>query len=418
MKVAIVNQPFGVIYLPNPGSGISIWTHQVARHLARCADVIVYLRRGKAQTRTEVSEAVKYRRLSVRLDLLVLKALRLWWKYRHPERPIFDARGYYRRYALRAAKDLAAQQCDVVHVHNFSQFVPLIRARDPNVKIALHMHGEWLTQLDRATIEKRLEMADLIFGCSGYIVGKIQRRFPEFAGRCRVVFNGVDVNRFAKNGGNPRTTDRGDKRLLFVGRISPEKGLHVLIEAFRMVLQRYPRTRLEVIGPEWILPTEFLVEVSDDPKILELRSFYDGKSYLQELKRVLSKQVADRVSFLGKVRRGPLVEHYRGADVLVNASLSESFGMSLIEGMACQVPVVATRVGGMTEIVEQGHCGLLVEPNDPDALADAILRLLGNDELRRSFGEAGRAAVLRLFSWERITENVLNCYRDVLQSNA
>ena len=413
MKVAIINQPFGVIHIPNPGSGISIWTYEVARRLARRCDVLVYTRRGTSQTPVETSEGVQYRRISGFPDTWLLKVLRSWWRIRHVRSPIFDASLYYRAYIWKIARDLAGQRCDIVHLHNFSQFVPVIRACDPNVKIVLHMHGEWLTQLDPPTIAERLRMVDLIVGCSEYLTDKIRRRFPQFAERCRTIPNGVDVDCFVRPGGRAAKTNGDRWRLLFVGRISPEKGLHVLLEAFGRVLRHDPCAELEIVGPEWVLPTEFLLDVSDDPKVLQLRRFYNGSSYLAQLQARLPESVAARVTFPGLLTRKGLVGHYRRADMLINPSLSESFGMSLIEAMACQVPVLATRVGGMTEIVEQARAGLLVKPDDPGALADAILHLLGDDSLRQAFGRAGREAALQRFAWERVTECVWDCYRNI-----
>jgi glycosyltransferase involved in cell wall biosynthesis len=93
---------------------------------------------------------------------------------------------------------------------------------------------------------------------------------------------------------------------------------------------------------------------------------------------------------------------------LINPSLSESFGMSLVEAMAHGVPVIATCVGGMVEIVEMSKGGILAEPDDPRALADAILQLLSDEELRRSMGAAGQQSIPKHFSWDKIAED-LSC---------
>jgi glycosyltransferase involved in cell wall biosynthesis len=84
--------------------------------------------------------------------------------------------------------------------------------------------------------------------------------------------------------------------------------------------------------------------------------------------------------------------------------------------MACQVPVVATRVGGMTEIVEDGKTGILVEPGDADALAEAILKLLSNENLRSSMGKTAQSRAVEFYSWEKVAENLWNHYKTL--SNA
>ena len=123
------------------------------------------------------------------------------------------------------------------------------------------------------------------------------------------------------------------------------------------------------------------------------------------------------VSFCGLVPYSQVVSYYQNADILVNPSLSESFGRSLIEAMSCCVPVVATRAGGMPDVVGDGKTGLLVESNDPDGLAGAILQLLSDDELRSSMGQAGRRRVLELFTWEKLVENLSRNYEEILESS-
>lgn len=329
---------------------------------------------------------------------------------------MFASSLYHFGYAFQVATDLRKQKCDIVHILNYSQFVPVIRAFNPKIKIVLMMHCEWLTQLDRAMIEQRLRHADLAIGCSEYVTEKIRRRFPHLASRCQTVYDGVDIHRFTSKSDRIATKNNGAKRLLFVGRVSPEKGLHVLLDAFQKVALRCPQAELEIVGGEAIVAEQLLVALSDDPRVKELTSFYRG-SYFSHLRDKLPLWVATGVHFTGLVPNTDVVNYYRNSDVLINPSFSESFGMSLAEAMACRVPVVATRVGGMTEIVDEGKTGLLVDPGDAEALAEAILCLLSNEDMRKSMGKAGRKRVAELFSWERIAENLLSHYKNLLRSH-
>jgi glycosyltransferase involved in cell wall biosynthesis len=104
-----------------------------------------------------------------------------------------------------------------------------------------------------------------------------------------------------------------------------------------------------------------------------------------------------------------LRKEYRTASVLVNPSFSESFGMSLIEAMACGTPVIATRVGGMTEVVD--GVGRLTECGDAPALADAILSVLGNETAGAHAG--GRERVLQRYAWDRVAETLERCYEGI-----
>jgi glycosyltransferase involved in cell wall biosynthesis len=132
------------------------------------------------------------------------------------------------------------------------------------------------------------------------------------------------------------------------------------------------------------------------------QSFYTG-SYCEQLRRQADKQVPGHVDFtVGVLTHEEVRRRYAAADILVNPSLSETFGMSLIEAMAMELPVTATEIGGMKEIVRDGTTGLLVSPNDPHALADAMIMLLSDPARARQMGAAGRTSVLERFTWERI----------------
>jgi len=276
------------------------------------------------------------------------------------------------------------------------------------------MQCEWLTRLERASIARRLEKVDLILGCSDYLIHKVRRAFPELAGHCRTLYNGVDIERFIPNG---RSTSlcRGTGRLLWAGRISPEKGLHTLLVAFSEVARRYPAAQLELIGPVAELDLDTLLTCDDPSNVAPLAHFYDGQGYLSHLKQqAISLGLANRVAFRGPVPHRELVRHYQEADVFVFPSLwNELFGMPIIEAMSAGTPVVATRGGGIPELIEDGRTGLLVERNDATAMAGAILRLLGDDNLRESLRNAGRQRVIEHFSWDRIAGELLRHYSEI-----
>jgi glycosyltransferase involved in cell wall biosynthesis len=108
-------------------------------------------------------------------------------------------------------------------------------------------------------------------------------------------------------------------------------------------------------------------------------------------------------------------DFYRQARVLVNPSLSESFGMSLVEAMMHRLPVIATRIGGMPFIVEDGSSGHLVEPANPAALARAICDILENPEKARDMGRIGRQIAESRFTWEKSADTLLHHYQTLLQ---
>jgi glycosyltransferase involved in cell wall biosynthesis len=207
------------------------------------------------------------------------------------------------------------------------------------------------------------------------------------------------------------------RRLLFIGRISPEKGLHVLVEALPEVIKYYPQMQLTMVGPKVAAPVEFIAALSDDATVANLAAFYHGNYFTHLHERLQTLQITPHVTFAGPVPYACIVDYYGAADVVVQPSLSDAFPGPILEAMASGLPVVATRVGGIPESVEHEKTGLLVEPGDPQALARAILRLLTDDSLRRAMGKAARQRAVALFSWERVADDVLHQYKAALSNN-
>jgi glycosyltransferase involved in cell wall biosynthesis len=225
--------------------------------------------------------------------------------------------------------------------------------------------------------------------------------------------NGVDPTHFVARDPDQPSEHNGRKRLLFVGRVSPEKGVHVLLQAMEKVTAQYPNVELNVVGPPGAAPYEYMVLISDDPKVNALKKFYSGRFYkdhYQEHLQYIANGMPDHIHFTGSVPHAQTVDHYAQADVLINPSLTEAFGMSLVEAMCSRVPVVATRVGGMPAVVDDGTTGLLVEPDQPEALADAILCLLRDDSLRTAMGTAGYQRVHERYTWDLIAESLWDQY--------
>lgn len=416
MKIAYVNQPFDGIVPPDQNS-IGIWTYEVARRLAPAHDITVHGRftdsvKARGQGRTFVDQGVRYR-FGFAAPARVWTLLgRVWTRVLGDRRPIFASVLYYLEYCLPIALRIRAWRADVVHIHNFTGFVPVIRALNPKAKIVLHMNGEWLSQLDERRMSRRIAQCDAVIGSSDHITGLVARRFPAYAGRCHTVYNGVDPEAFVVD---PRRHADGGATMVFVGRVSPEKGIHDLLDAMAIVVRQRPDARLDLIGPVAALPKSFIVDISDDELVKGLARFYD-RDYVDIVGDAVADGLSANVRLLGGMAHDDVVQHVAGADLLVNPSYSESFGMSLVEAMACEIPVVATRVGGMKEIVDE-DTGILVERADPTALAEAILRMLDDPELRARMGAAGRRRVAEKFAWDRVAEAAAHRYAELVASS-
>ena len=411
MKIAFVAQPIDPVLPPRQNS-IGIWVYEVGRRLANTHKVFVYLNdkgfKGKKIFRIN---GVQFNAVALGFDKRFLRYINRLSRHLGFKRPLFASRFFYLGYAVSIAINLRKQLCDIVHIHNFSQFVPIIRALNPRAKIVLHMHCEWLTQLDQYMIEKRLNNADLILSCSEFITQKNRQKFPQFADRFYTVYNGINTTDFhAKNINQIEKPDKCLRNILFVGRMSPEKGVHILLDAFEKVLEHYPDLHLQLVGPLVPAPAEYTVTLSDDPKVLGLTTFY-SEGYLSHLKKKVSRNLVNRVTFYKHIPYSDLINFYHNADVFVFPSVwDEPFGMPIIEAMACGLPVIATRGGGIPEIVEDAKTGILVQRGDAGSLAKALVLLIRNPSLRASIGSAGRQRVFERFTWDRISEDLVSIY--------
>ena len=231
------------------------------------------------------------------------------------------------------------------------------------------------TLLDRVTMVRVTRLV----GISEYVSARARRRFALPPGRSVTIHNGVDVVRF-----RPREAERrpGPLRVVVVANLIPEKGVGVLLEAI---------ARLREV--EWSLDV-----VGDGPEHGPLEA------------RARELGVADRVRFLGL--RDDVPELLREADVAVHpARWQEALGNTVLEAMATGTPLVASRVGGIPELLADGSEGLLVPPGEPEPLAAALRRLAGDPPLRARLGASARARVLREFTLERSVQ----CHLDLCE---
>lgn len=198
-----------------------------------------------------------------------------------------------------------------------------------------------------------------------------------------VVHNGVDVEELWRTGAGIDTT-KWEPYLLCIAAHNEKKALDVLLKAFAEVSRRHPRLHLLLAG--------------DGP----LRARYEEETRLLSL--------GGRVVFLGWRGRSEITRLLQACTMLVLPSRSEPFGMVVAEAQASRKAVVASAVGGVPEIIEHGRSGLLVPPDDPDALARALMTVLDSDTLRESMADAGYERVRSLFGRERMGSRYESLY--------
>jgi glycosyltransferase involved in cell wall biosynthesis len=431
MKVAFVNQPIDTIIPPGQNS-VGACTYGVVNILVKACDVVVYgaKHRNRAQGGLLSAQGVRYKFLTTaRSDRWLFNARTKYSRLAPGAPPISTSSMLYPSFAKQVAMDLEQQACDVIHIQHCSQYVPIIREYNPTAKIVLHLHAEWFSQGGLKVFERRLQDVDLVTAVSDYVAQKTRRDFPSIADRCEVMYNGIDSREFvrAKHYGAPK--DR-PKRILYAGAISPHRGLHVLLDAFKIVVKRYPNVYLDLVGPEGNYAVQDTFDIRDDAMRKSVAPYYAFRpmsllksklfpssprwgSYKLSLQGMMPTEVAERVTFHGLVgQRAQLIEHYYAGDIFVLPSIcNDSFGIPVVEAMAAGSPVVASRSGGVVETVKDRDTGFIVEKGDPQQLADMLIKLLEDDELREKMGRAGRERALTKFTWDTVAETMLSRYR-------
>lgn len=422
MRIAAIHQPWSAVEPPvRSADSIAVWTDEVMRRVAAGGhEMTCYSRAWKGLAALTQFQGIDYPRVSVSVDRWLRKAAGILEArgLRDPRRPFYASSRCFRQFLGNVVRDLRARGgADVIHVQTFSQFMPVLREAFPAARLVLHMHSEWLAYLDRKWIAPRIAAADAVLFCSEFFANLTRRAWPQHAGKCRVIYNGVRIEEFEQAVAAP-VTKKGP-RLMFAGRISPDKGCHVLVEAFNRVVERYPDAELKLVGPEAVLPRSFAIDISDDPMVRALSRFYDGSPYQTHLERLASPAALRQMQITGAVPRDQLVSLFRETDVYVMPSIYfEGFGIPIVEAAACRVPTVCSNRGGMPEVVVDNETGLLVPPNDPDALATAILRLMDDPQLRQRMGGAAHRRTAQNFTWDRIADSLLDEYRRLERASA
>jgi len=233
---------------------------------------------------------------------------------------------------------------------------------------------------------------DCFIGVSGFVVNRLKFVNCAPPGKIRLIYNGIDLEKFSPGQDDflyrLLGQDKDKKIIFFSGRANYYKGIHILIEAAEELLVN--RKRADIV----------FVCCGDGPDLNDFKEM------------IASKGIQSSFFFLG--RRDDVNRLLKSATVAVVPSVwEEAFGLTVIEAMASGVPVVATKVGGITELIENGVTGYLVGPGRPMELADAIEKMLGNREYRQSVAQKARGYVERRFDIKRsvreLQEVFLNC---------
>ncbi len=359
-----------------PQEGIGYYTYHLARELQRRGHAVTLFTRGT------------WRRVTV--DTIDGVSV-----VRVPFAPVYPVHVHLHELVFNRIFRPREAAYDLVHQH--TPLPPVLRTRLP-VVLTVHTpmledarHAEiagWLGLAIKlqaplsARIERRLlQRADVITA----VATSVAHELAEYGVRpdaVRVVGNGVDVDVFV-----PRRGPARPGGILYVGRLAHRKGLFELLEAVSRLRRRRPHVRLAIVGGGPLGPA--------------LR------------RRVKALEIGDAVDFTGPVsywERRALMGWFHWAEVYVQPSRYEGLSTTVLEAMACALPVVATAVSGHLDVVRDGENGLLVPPRDPDRLAAAIERVLDDPALRARLGGLARQTVEAWYTWRHVAERLEACY--------
>lgn len=251
-----------------------------------------------------------------------------------------------------------------------------------------------------ATMRLIASTATIVVANSRYTAGLVRTAAPDVV--LEVVHPAIDLAYF-----DPARIDRamararlglaGTRRVLLgvVAQLSPWKGQDTAIEALKLLREQRVDAHLLLIG---------------SAKFVARSTRFDNEAYVARLRRLIADAgLDDRVSWLGE--RDDVPELVRALDVLLLPSHEEPFGRAPLEAMALEVPVLATNVGGTSELVRDGREGYLVPPGEPAAWEQAVRRIVESPEQGRELGRAGRLRVAQAFDVEDHVEAVLAVYR-------
>ena len=274
---------------------------------------------------------------------------------------------------------------DIVHVHSpLTPVLPVLAIEEAEVPVI----GTFHTYFDRSVnyrilqrfFQRRLDMLSAAIAVSQSTIVALERYFDA---DWRIIPNGIDTELFQPNVSRPKEM-RGDvPTILFLGRFDPRNGLSTLIDAFKRVKSRGRRAQLLIVG-DGPLRKHYYKQAGRDPDITFAGAILEGRP-----------------------------SYYAHSAMYACPTTKASFGITLLESMACQTPIVCSDILGFRDVVMHGREALMVPREDRDSLTNGLVHLLDDEGLRRRLGETGRKRALE-YDWRRVTASILDVYQDVL----
>jgi len=376
---------------PIRGGAAELFIEKVAARFKKWRPVVIGVSDPELPDR-EVRQGVEYFRIP----------LTGWhrWLYRRYRR-------YFPFYDKAVAQLIAQVQPDLIHVHNRPLLARYLKEHLDSLPVILHMHNlnESLGKREKPQPGTVIPLEGFV-ACSRFVLERESARLGAGAPLRRVVYNGVEAEAFASRWQDDAQVSRvresyqltDEPTVVFAGKLRESKGVHILLAAMERVWQTLPLTVLVLVGG---------TEYGRGRTMRET-------PFLQELRRQIAR-ARGRVVLTGFIPPVEMPGAYLLGDIFVGPSqIEEGLGLVFLEAAAAGLPVIATRMGGIPEVVRDGETGLLLEKKDDAAeLAAKIIGLLRDQQLRKRLGQQGREWVENNFSWERSADDLEQVYDEV-----
>lgn len=362
------------------GGAIQIFIDGVIPHLSGKHEVTVFCIQDKELRNREVVKGVTYIRV-----------------------PKED----YPNHVARELKKLQSDKriFDVIHVFNRPKYVPVIHGAMPGSRIVLSCHNE-MFRLDKLPDDigrKVVKTAHRIMSISNYIGNTIVNRFPEAAAKVKTVYSGIHLGQYKPIWREDAQAERSRLRkkygvdnkkvVLFVGRLSANKGADVLLQAMQRVVKKHEDAVLVIVGSKW---------------------FSDNRvdDYIENLRRLGDALGKDRVVFTNFVPPSQIPSIYLLGDVFVCASQwQEPLARVHYEAMGAGLPIITTNRGGNPEIITNHKNGIVISAyTDPWAFANSISHIFTNPSKAKELGLAGRNFVESNYGFEHVAKRLEDLY--------
>ncbi|MFQ5750683.1 MAG: glycosyltransferase family 4 protein [bacterium] len=293
---------------------------------------------------------------------------------------------------------LKEYQIQIIHVHDLKSTLLglLLKVLHPTVKIMHTAHG-WIVNTRTDSLKQKLQIWLLRCYPFHIAVSEATKKIMVANGinprKIKMLYNAIDTEYWQKNGSEPKVREefginKGSFIIGSVGRLSPEKDLPTFFQVARIILQSYPDTRFIIAG--------------------------DGKEDEIAFYRNLAREYEISESVILTGHRADLKNLYASFDLFLMTSLTEGLPNTVLEAMAMRVPVIATRVGGLPELIVDNESGFLCDPGDKDGIAERVVRLLSDETGRGEMAASARKQIVEKFSFDDRLKKIEEYYESLV----